>query len=118
VSWSSLEPLDRTAIAVGLCLLLLVLGLSRAWILIHRLRSKTAGIGELAAALGLQIEDLKRRLARIEEMSQAHEADERGRHDEGVTELLGSLLQWNESLRGSPGADAHGRAAAGKTEAS
>ena len=118
MSWISLEPLDRALIAIVLCLLLLVLGMSRAWILIHRLRVKNAEIDELAATQSLQIEELRRRLARMEGVSQAQEADERGRHDEGVSELLGSLLQWNESLRNSPGGGSGSKAAAGRPEAS
>lgn len=118
MSWISLEPLDRALIAIALCLLLLVVGMGRTWILIHRLRAKNAGMDELAAGQSLQIEHLQRRLARMEGVSQAHEADERGRHDVGVAELLGSLLQWNESLRSSPGVDSGSKAAASRPEAS
>jgi hypothetical protein len=117
VTWISLEPLDHAVIALALCLLLLVVGVTRTWLLIHRLGAKNAEMDELFAAQGLQIEDLKRRLARMEGVSQAHEADERGRHDEGMVEMLDSLLQWNESLRGSPGA-AGGKAAVSRPEAS
>ncbi len=103
MSWSSLEPLDRAFIAIAACLILLLAGVVRTWALSHRLMKRNLEVNGLIADQALQIEDLRHRLIRLESVSQAHEADERKRHDEGVATLLESLLDFNESLRNSPG---------------
>jgi hypothetical protein len=97
VTW--IDLLDRTALGISACVLLLVIGLARSWSLCRSLRTVQAELREQLSEQVHHLGDLQHRLDRLEEVSSAQEADERIRHDDGVVEILDSLLHFNESLR-------------------
>ncbi len=99
MTWPLLEPVDRIALGLSLCLLLLVIGLVRSWSLSRNLQIVQTELREKLSKQTLHLGEMQHRLDRLEEVSEAQEADERNRHDDGVVEILGSLLQFNESLR-------------------
>lgn len=103
-----LAPLDRMALFVAICLLLLAAGLLRSWSLCHSVRARQAEIETRTIDQVRRIEDLQRRLDHVEGFTSAQEEDARSQHDDSVAEVLGSLLDLNESLRHSTGPEKRG----------
>jgi hypothetical protein len=101
MTWLPLAPLDHVLLGVTVCFLLVVIGLARSWSLCHDLRGAQAELDVRLSEQALRLEVLQQRLDRVATVSEAQESDERSRHDEGVVELLGSLLKVNEALRSS-----------------
>ena len=88
--WTDFFPVDLALLGLALYTVLLLILQLLTW---RRLRSELA---ERTA----QLATLQERITRLEKVSEAKEVDARVHHEEDVVELLGSLLEFNESLRG------------------
>jgi flagellar biosynthesis/type III secretory pathway M-ring protein FliF/YscJ len=89
VNWTAVFPIDWAFFGLALYIFaLLVLQL-----LMH------SGLRRERRRRDGQVEALEKRIVRLEKVSDAKETDERVKHDEDVVGLLGSLLDFNESLR-------------------
>ena len=98
--------LDRATLAIGGCILLLAAGLLRAWSLSHHLHASHEDLVRSVDDQRASLDELRLRLDHIQRFSDAQKEDTRSRHDGEVVEMLGSLLQLNESLRRSHAGEA------------
>jgi len=91
-------PATRWGLGGALCVLLL-LGLLLAWNRTHRLEGARQAAAARMDDLQARMRDAEERLAALERVQEAQVSDARRRHDDGVSELLGSLLHLNEEIR-------------------
>jgi hypothetical protein len=80
-------------------MLLLGIGLVRAWTLSYRLQASQANLEARIVDCDTRLKGFEQRLDHVKHFSDAHTTDTRSQHEGEMVELLESLLQINESLQ-------------------